>query len=231
MPASDSGFNWSQLSAEEVLTLLQRGSAAGRVASGFLDTHQWAPLQAKRQLQIYGGYEEAQYRRITLSTDPPSVTYHVLTGAKLPKGVSRPQQFRHWCYRAGLPPDSLGDIVFGDQVWVIAEEDIEFPEIGLPARRENSWRPPPLPPFRITAASSRADAIVAAAFKVSRGEAQTAIEYGFVFLNFQPLTKRKQQISTGDQLVYRNKGRAQIVGLQLNPRSGRIWVEYCSFPG
>jgi RNA-binding protein YlmH len=83
---------------------------------------------------------------------------------------------------------------------------------------------------RTTAASRRADAQLTALFKVSRGEAQIAIEYGFVYRNFRPLTKRTQSLSIGDQIVYRTKGRAEIVGLETNPRSGRVWVEFLSFP-
>jgi RNA-binding protein YlmH len=67
-------------------------------------------------------------------------------------------------------------------------------------------------------------------FNVSRGEAQTAIKHGFVFVNFQPLSKRTQTLAPGQQLVFRTKGRAALASIELNPRSGRVWVEYYVYP-
>ncbi len=117
-----------------------------------------------------------------------------------------------------------------DSCWLAACP--KSPVRGLiPALEElTSSELPTVPLERLTAASLRADAVIASLFKVSRGEAQTAIEYGFVFRNFRPLTQRTTQLKPGDELVYRTKGRIELTDVEENSRSGRNWVSFQRYP-
>ena len=89
-----------------------------------------------------------------------------------------------------------------------------------------AWPEPLVNPEQVTVSSLRLDAVVASLFRVSRGEAQTAIEYGFIFQNFHPVTKRTAVVAQGDQLVYRTKGRVEIADCSATTRSGRIAMSF-----
>lgn len=232
-PRSRQGFVWSELSPEEVLTLLQQCAAkAGHdTASGFIDTHQWSQFQDHPGYTLAGGHEHAQYRRLAPLGTPIEVKLLRIEREALPEPVHTPRQLRAWLYRAGIPDGALGDIIVGDFVLLAAEPDVEPAEVGLAANLASHWSPPAAPQERVTAASARVDAIVAALFNVSRAEAQKAIRHDFVFVNFRPVGKRTQSLAAGDQLVFRSKGRVQLDELDLNRRSGRLWVSFRRYPG
>lgn len=204
-------------------------SAGGKAVTGFLDTHQWSSLAGDLQLQLEGGHPQAQFRRAGLGVLPQVRHFHVPRGA-LPEGARTARQLRGWLYRGGLPDGAVGDIVVGEHVAMAVEEDVEPAEFGLPARLVPGWQPPVMEPSRVTAAGPRIDAVVAALFKVSRGEAQTAIQYGFIFCDFRRVEKQTQQVLAGAQLVYRTKGRAEVLALNENTKSGRLWVEFRLYP-
>lgn len=232
-PHNNSAFHWTELPAADILAQLRHlaGQPSARAVSGFLDAHQWIPLLAQPDITIEGGYPWAQYRRAALGAASNEFAFFKITPNQLPDGIHTPRQIRIWLYRAGLPPDSIGDIICGREFTIMAvEQGIEPLEVGLPAGLVPVWALPTVDLRRATAAGPRADAVLTALFRVSRGEAQTAIEHGFVFCNAAPVTKRTHQLHAGDNLLFRTKGRAELVSMETNPRSGRIWVEYRSFP-
>jgi hypothetical protein len=225
------GIVWAELPYQDVLAHLQRtaGGSGAPGASGFLDTHQWAPGLRDARCQLNGGHPAAQFRRLSLGAAPP-VRCFALERTALPEGVRTARQLRAWLYRNGLPDGAVGDIVIGEYTMLAVEEDIELLELGLQAQLVAAWDPPAVPVTRVTAAGPRADAVTAAVFKLSRGEAQTAIRYGFVFCDFAPVAKQTQACPPGAQLVFRTKGRVELVSLSENTKSGRLWVEYRAYP-
>jgi len=231
----DEGINrnicWDELSAEEVLALLrQTAEQHGGAVSGFLDTHQWVPLAEQPGLILNGGHPQAQFRRAGINLERLPVAIYRLPAGALPDNVHTPRQLRGWLYRNAAPDSSIGDISAAGDLTLAADPalPLAIPELALVELSGWSAELPKLQ--RSTAASSRADAVVSTVFNVSRGEAQTAIKHGFVFVNFQPLAKRTQTLVPGQQLVFRTKGRALLAASALNPRSGRVWVEYYFFP-
>ena len=234
MEANDPALRycWTELSADEVLTLLRDFAAVDpdTAATGFLDTHQWLPLVGVDSAIVEGGHPDAQYRRAGLAPCQPGLQYFTTEIGELPESVRTARQLRSWLYSAGVPDGAIGDIVVGDFIGCFAVPDAQVDRVLPALRHADSVTLPAAATTRTTAASRRADAVLTALFKVSRGEAQVAIEYGFVYRNFRPLAKRTQTLAAGDQIVYRTKGRAEIVGLETNPRSGRVWVEFLSFP-
>jgi RNA-binding protein YlmH len=225
------GFIWDALPWREVLARLERlaDEQGGQAATGLLDTHQWCYLRQDARLNIDGGYPQAQYRRIAIGA-APALRYFRVERSALPEAVRTAKQLRAWLYRNGLPDGAVGDIVLGEYAALVVEDGIELAEFGLTAKLSADWRLPEIPPARVTAAGSRADAITAAVFKVNRGEAQTAVKYGFVFCDFKQVEKQTQALHTGAQLVYRTKGRAEIAALSENTKSGRLWVEFRLYP-
>jgi hypothetical protein len=231
MSAPGAGFIWGALPWRDVLARLTRQADehGGQAVTSFLDTHQWCYLRQDARLCIDGGHPQAQFRRITIGA-APEVRYFRAESGALPEGVRTAKQLRAWLYRSGLPDGAAGDIVLGAYALLAVEDGIEPAELGLAAKLVSAWQPPDIPAVRVTAAGLRADAITAAVFKVSRGEAQTAIKYGFVFCDFKQVEKQTQALHPGAQLVYRTKGRAEIAALSENTKSGRLWVEYKLYP-
>jgi len=228
-----SGFCWSELPPEDILARLksltnQTGQGA---SSGFLDTHQWSALQDEPGISLTGGHPAAQHRRAAFSLPETGVRYFQVSNGDLPDQGRTVRQLRSWLYRQGLPESSLGDIIRGDELtMMVVEPDIELLEAGLPARLMKSWKPPVITAKRTTAAGPRIDAVLTSTFKVSRGEAQTALKFGFIYHNFRQVTKRTATVQAGDQIVYRTKGRAEVAAIESNPRSGRVWVESRYYP-
>jgi len=223
---------WAELSAPEVLALLRRIAAGqdGAAASGFLDTHQWAALQDEPGLVLAGGHSAAQFRRAGIGAEELDVMIWRVAANDIPESVRTPRQLRSWLYRSGLPDSSVGDIVIDGDAVLALTPAASPAAAGFVAVQQDAWPAGLVSPKRRTASATRMDAVVSAVFSVSRGEAQTAIEYGFVFCGFHPVAKRTQTVRPGDHIVYRTKGRAEIVELAENKRSGRQWVEYRLFP-
>ncbi len=75
-------------------------------------------------------------------------------------------------------------------------------------------------------ASLRADAVLAAAFNVSRSLAQEAISSGKVHLNNLPLLKGDKLISIGDKIRWQGKGRFILADTGGQSRKGRLFVTF-----
>jgi len=75
-------------------------------------------------------------------------------------------------------------------------------------------------------ASLRADAVLAAAFSVSRTLAQDAIRAQKVYCNNLPLLKGDKQLSVGDKLRWQGKGRFILEETGGTSRKGRLFVTF-----
>lgn len=217
---------WAELGAGDVLLALRTGRAK---QSGFIDTHQWAPLVGSRELVIYGGHPNAQLRRVALGA-PPAVAHWSLSREQLPPEATSSRALRSYVLRQGAGDGAIGDIVLGEHIAIATTEELDLADLLPGAERADSWSEPLVKSENTSASALRLDAVLAPLFRVSRGEAQTAIEYHFVFHNFHPAGKRTATISAGDQLVYRTKGRIEIVDCSATTRSGRIALTFRRYP-
>lgn len=84
-------------------------------------------------------------------------------------------------------------------------------------------------PDSFTVSSMRLDSIVKNAFRVSRGDACTAIEAGLVFVNDLECTKPDKKIVQSDKVVFRRKGRIIVKDCSSVSKKGRIIVEIIRF--
>lgn len=75
-----------------------------------------------------------------------------------------------------------------------------------------------------TVASLRLDSVIASAFGLSRSKASEAITRGIVFVNHMEVTKPDFQVSEGDKLTLRGKGKACLVEIGGKSRKDRQYI-------
>lgn len=195
----------------------------------------------------FGGYEQAERCRVLfydgLVEDLPGMeTYAVSCLMATCKRGSAP--LRHSDYLGsllglGIKRDKLGDLVlFDGGVYAFCTTDMvpvllrEWSEAGrtqlsvqlITSVHECDFMPPAVEERTVTIQSLRLDALVAHAFSLSRTKAVEPIKKGLVQLNFTVCTDPAAAISPGDVLSFRGYGRAKVIGIGGNSRSGRIFV-------
>ncbi|MBQ2941064.1 MAG: RNA-binding protein [Clostridia bacterium] len=74
-------------------------------------------------------------------------------------------------------------------------------------------------------ASLRADAVIAAAFNLSRSDATEAIRRGMVTVNYRILESTDKRLSEGDTLSLRGKGKTVLEKLGDLSKKGRLFIE------
>lgn len=84
----------------------------------------------------------------------------------------------------------------------------------------------PLERFTESLASLRADAVVAAAFHLSRGRAAQALAEGLVFAGHEPLLRGDRPVAEGTVLTLRGRGRVRLERETGQSRKGRILVTF-----
>jgi len=76
-----------------------------------------------------------------------------------------------------------------------------------------------------TVASLRLDSVAASAFSLSRGKASEAISRGIVFVNNVEVTKPDHQLSEGDKITLRGKGKAVLSEIGGKSRKDRQYIK------
>lgn len=76
----------------------------------------------------------------------------------------------------------------------------------------------------ISVKSPRIDAVLSACFGLSRTLAAQAVARGTVFVNSVPAAKPEKQLTTGDTLTLRGKGKCKIKSMDGTTKSGRIKI-------
>jgi hypothetical protein len=218
-------IHWEHLSPEEIVELLS-GPIGGPEMSGFLDAHQWIQLVADG-FNAWGGHADAQFRRVSRGPlAPESVALFGRHAAPASSQRVETQRIRGELRAIGLPPGSFGDLQTGAEIALASMPECRNNLLAAGWEEITVWPAMTTAPGRVTVPSLRLDAVVAGIFHVSRGEAQTALEYGFVSLNFALGPKRTVDCKAGDQIIFRGKGRAIVSTASAPTRSGRLWVEY-----
>lgn len=89
------------------------------------------------------------------------------------------------------------------------------------AGEEPALLPPEGDFMRLTVQNPRLDAVLAAACRLSRGEAQKLIAAGLVKLNHAPQTRSDMRLGEGDLISARGYGRVRVEALEGESRRGR----------
>ena len=80
--------------------------------------------------------------------------------------------------------------------------------------------------FSAAISSMRLDAVLAAAYKLSRSEAAEAIRSGLVKVDHLPCTQTDARVEEGALLSLRGKGRVRLVSMLGTTRKQRISVSF-----
>ncbi len=210
-----------------------------------------AANEAGAKLSLWGGYADAERRVAAFWADeaPGEADYPIrclelcwnskyaspghrdLLGAVMGLGIER---------------DSVGDIALGEAegtAYLFVHRDVEdYALLNLDsagrarlklrqAREAPRLRAPEGVLLRVTVASLRLDAVLAAGLKLSRGEAQRLIESGLVKRNHAEILRGDAPLSEGDLLSVRGYGRMRVEGFEGITRKGRQAVRLFRYTG
>ena len=139
----------------------------------------------------------------------------------------------------GLTRDTVGDIILSEaDVYLFATAaTAEFIAGALTSAGKASLRfevldeAPPMPPprgetFHAVISSLRLDAVLAAAYRLSRGEAAEVIRAGSVKLNHLPCERTDAPVTEGALLSLRGRGRVRLQEIGGTTRKQRIGVTF-----
>ena len=138
----------------------------------------------------------------------------------------------------GIERETTGDIAMGEYrggpcAYLFALEDVagyiaaSLESAGRASLKvERAQETPALTPpegseLRLTVQQERLDAVLAAACRLSRGEAQRLITAGLVKLNHAPCLRADAKLSEGDLISARGYGRVRLDAFEGQSRRGR----------
>lgn len=227
--------------------LATRAARSGRPAyTRFLDPSEVrlaasAAGQSGASVKLWGGYEDAERVVCCFYTDEEPawewpfcclyakwdqryarLTHRDLLGSLMALGIIR---------------ETIGDIVVRDgQIFLfaldemadyIAQSLVKAGKASLQLGRlsEIPQMPPPAGSLiRDTVASLRLDAVLAAGYRLSRGDASQAIREGRVRVNYMEETRPDALIGAGALLSVRGMGRVRVEQIDGPTRKGRIAI-------
>ncbi|MCI0184199.1 MAG: YlmH/Sll1252 family protein [Acidibacillus sp.] len=197
-------------------------------------------------VSLYGGYEHAERQRAIISDvheHPGEENFEVVAvRVDVPKGSStlRHGDFLGALLGVGIRRDGLGDIAFlpDHTAYVFCTKQMvnillrDFTQVGKTSVTIRVDEQPPISQFlastlmeqKVTLQSLRLDAFLAHAFGMSRSKAVEPIRSGKVQLNHVLCVEPSQEIVEHDVVSLRGSGRARVMGIEGNSRSGRIFV-------
>ena len=169
----------------------------------------------------------------------PIDDYICAFSAKVPFGQPTHRDFLGAILGLGIERDCVGDIIVGEETFFLTTRKIapfivqnldkvgrlgvklkEVPLESVPDKNE------PYDEIEASVASLRLDALISAAFNVSRTIAAQGIEAGLVSLNFLPCENPAKILEKGDLISYRGKGRAKVFELGGISKKGRQFVKF-----
>ena len=191
-----------------------------------------------------GGYEEAERKRLVVYPDWAAETDVRIAYLRISYKEYKEQTLGHRDYlgavlNLGLKRDKLGDIVVQDgAAFLIVDSDLagficrqlvrvkhsSVTAEMIPAA-EFVFQPPELTVLQATLASLRLDAAIAAAYNLSRSDADTYIEAGNVKINQLDACKGSTPVKAGDLISVRGRGRFRLEEIGGISRKGRYRVQ------
>lgn len=229
--------------------LCRRAEREGVAHSKFLTPGEGAAVQqayANRRdvdFQLDGGFAGAE-RCVAVFTQPDWGTYQpeeALAGLRLAhreQDVIRHQDVLGAVLGLGLTREVLGDILIesgrattvclaGMADFIVAELT-KVGRVGVLVTRLPLFQLPDIAPAleekQVSVASLRLDAVLAAAFNLSRGDAADAIRAGRVQLAHRECLEPAKALETGDIFSLRGKGRAKLVAANGLSRKGKLRI-------
>ncbi|MBQ7096192.1 MAG: hypothetical protein IJN80_07090 [Clostridia bacterium] len=192
---------------------------------------------------LYGGFDHAERKMLGVSSMEHTLLKPCFPIAMLSIEAYRPELISNRdilgaVMATGVRRDCLGDIVArkGVLLMVVAAHIAPFlienlSKIGNQHVRLNEVYgeihvpEPEYQSLRLTVASMRLDAVVAALAKISRDQACQMIEAGSISVNHIPVVKKTKEIFGGDRVVIRGKGKWILDSCDGTTKKGRIVLE------
>lgn len=194
---------------------------------------------------LYGGFEAAERKLAQFGTEelcgypeePPIVCVHVEPVSQKFADALTHRDFLGALMGLGVRRSVLGDIVLKDNAaYLLCLDSIsgfiteQFTQVkrttvkctilaSVPALAAGEPEPK-----SVNVASERLDAIIAAVYKMSRGESQTLIEQDKVFIGGRLTENTSCQPSPGDIISVRGLGRFVYEGISKETKKGRLFV-------
>lgn len=222
------------------------------VRTDFLDMHQRSlvenMLKEERyecRAEFFGGYDDAE--RVVCCFLPEYASAQEDSGLAVARVTVSPggRQLTHRDYLGsllglGIKREKTGDIIVrpdGADI-VIAEELSDFILFNYDKAGRTSLSVEILPIDQLyitekrfresedTVASLRLDNVISSAFGISRSRAAEAIKKGIVFVNNIECLKVDKDVTEGDKLVLRGKGKAYLTEIGGISRKGRVYVKF-----
>lgn len=210
-----------------------------------------AAAQAGVQIAFRGGYEGAERTVAAFYTDgAPAAEEYPLCCLEINWNAKYANPGHRDLLGAimalGLERSAIGDVAMGAQqgvAYLFAHSDVEdYIAMNLesagraslrvrPCRTSPSIKAPEGIWMRITVSSLRLDAVLAAALKLSRNEAQRLIEAGLVKRNHLEELRGDIHLENGDLLSIRGHGRMRVEALDGLTRKGRQAVRLFKYTG
>ncbi len=103
----------------------------------------------------------------------------------------------------------------------ISAEEVPLSELRIP---EQTWTE-----AGDTVASLRLDAVLASAFRMSRGKAAEAVRQGLVFVDHMEAGRPDMTVSEGAELVIRHKGKAKLLEVGRRTKKDRIGIRIARY--
>lgn len=196
---------------------------------------------AKKKIQFYGGYEEAEYKRAFLlqNIDASTITCFHITYDERYVTLTH-QNILGTLLSLSIARDAIGDILPKQAVFFVVselQEEIKrsFTSISrvpitlniidgriVHSEQEYSYH-------RTTISSSRLDSIVSSIANISRKQATEMIQNELVKVNHTIDNKPTRQIKEATILSIRRVGRFEIQDMSGRSRKGKIIVKYRKF--
>ncbi|MBQ4505893.1 MAG: RNA-binding protein [Firmicutes bacterium] len=219
--------------------------------TAFLDMRQAALAEKlardlKARFSLFGGYDDAERRIMAFLPDYMDEA-QLAEGDDCPLSllkVSSPKGSRQLTHRdylgsilgLGIKREVVGDIIVrpdGADILILREmEDFLLSEYTKAGRNNLTVRTAPLSELDLgeirtedahdTVASLRLDSVVGSAFRLARGKAQEAVRAGLVYKNGMQCLKPDAEVSEGDKIVLRGKGKAVLKEIGGMSRKDRI---------
>lgn len=210
------------------------------------DTARGAANRAGAHVAFFGGYEGAERQVAAFyADDPPEPADYPIAALRITWNA----KFAHPAHRdllgavmgLGIERETTGDIVAGEYrgaecaYLFAAGEMAAYIAASLEsagrasvkvavADEEPQLKPPEGQALRATVQNARLDAVLAAGFRLSRGEAQRLVSAGLVKLNHAPTLRADAKLSEGDLISARGCGRLKVEAFQGESRRGRLVV-------
>ncbi len=192
---------------------------------------------------FFGGYDGAERKMLGVFPEWQEADMVEFPISIIRFNVSKFRKVTHRDYLGtlmslGIDRSKTGDILTDDDgAYVFVSEDIaeyvsrninKIANAGVSVSQVNKLDfTPPKPKTAergCVCASLRLDAVIAAAFNISRASAEKLIREGYVKLNHRETIDRSRQVDTGDLVSVRNHGRFILKDTGNNTRKGRLHI-------